>query len=115
MRPMFRIMVILITCLVVRGEAVPAFVQEAAPRAQRHVVEIQAFSFQPRRTVVAPGDTVVWVNRDIVPHTITAEGGAWPTHTLEEGQSWEMAVNGGGAFPYFCEFHPHMKGLVATR
>ena len=111
---MFRIMILLITFLVVRGEAVPAFVQKTAPRPQKHLVEIREFSFQPRRTVMALGDTVVWINRDIVPHTITAEGGTWRAHTLEEGQSWEMVVEEGGMFPYFCEFHPHMKGLVAT-
>ena len=113
---MFRVMVVLITLLVIRGEAVPALVQDTVPRPhQTHVVEIQAFSFQPQRTVMASGDTVVWINRDIVPHTITAEGGTWPAHTLEEGQTWEMVVEESGTFPYFCEFHPHMKGLVATR
>jgi len=112
---MFRIMVILITLLVVSGEAGSASMQSTAPRSQVHVVEIQAFSFRPQRTAMAPGDTVVWINRDIVPHTITAEGGTWPAHTLEEGQSWETLVEERGTFPYFCEFHPHMKGWLAAQ
>lgn len=115
MRPMFQIIVILILFLVVRGEAVSAVVPDTAPRPQRHVVEIEEFSFQPEDTIVAPGDTVVWVNRDVVPHSVTAEGGTWPAHKLEEGQSWEMVVTDGGTFPYFCEYHPEMQGLVATR
>ena len=112
---MIRIIVILVTLLVVSGETVPASVQGTALRPQRHVVEIQAFSFQPQRTVLSPGDTIVWINRDVVPHTVTAEAATWHPHILEEGQSWETVVTEGGRFPYFCEFHPHMKGLVATR
>lgn len=112
---MFRIILALFMILVVGGGAVSASMQSAVPPDQKHIVEIQAFSFVPQRTVVSPGDTIVWINRDIVPHTVTAEEGTWPPRRLEEGQSWEVVIEDGGTYPYFCEFHPHMKGLVATR
>jgi len=112
---MFQIVAVLIMFLVVCGESVPAFVSHAAPRSQKHVVEVEEFRFQPEDTIVATGDTIVWINRDLVPHSVTAEGGTWPTHTLEEGQSWEMVVTDRGTFPYFCRYHPEMTGLVATR
>ena len=100
--------------LVALQEAVPASAQRMAFSTRQHLVDIRAFSFVPQRTIVAPGDTIVWINHDIVPHTVTAESGAWAPRTLLEGESWEMLVEAGERYPYFCEFHPNMKGLLAT-
>jgi plastocyanin len=108
---MLRILIILITMLVVNGEAV----SKPASLPRQHIVAIQAFSFQPQRTIAAPGDTIVWVNLDIVPHTVTADGGTWRSQPLEEGESWEVIVDNDGMLSYFCEFHPHMTGVLATR
>ena len=108
---MIRMLITLITILVVNGEAVSKPV--SLPR--QHIVEIQAFSFSPQRTVVSPGDTIVWINRDIVPHTVTANGGTWESKTLEEGQFLKVIVEDSGVYSYFCEFHPHMTGVLTTR
>lgn len=108
---MLRILITFITILVVNGEAVSKPV--SLPR--QHVVEIQAFSFHPQRTVVSPGDTIVWINRDIVPHTVTANGGTWESQILEEGQSLKVVVEDSGVHSYFCQFHPHMTGELATQ
>ena len=108
---MLRILITLITVLVVNGEAVSKPV--SLPR--QHVVEITAFSFQPQRTVVSPGDTIVWINRDIVPHSVTANGGTWESQILEEGQSVKIVVEDTGVYSYFCKFHPHMTGELATQ
>lgn len=35
-----------------------------------HIVEIVAFSFQPAEISAAPGDTIVFVNRDQAPHSV---------------------------------------------
>lgn len=43
----------------------------------RYRVEIKHFKFVPERLTVAPGDTVVWVNLDLVPHTVTAKDESW--------------------------------------
>ena len=112
---MIRIILGLFTILFISGEAVsmPAWNMASLPR--QHVVEIQAFSFQPKRTVVSPGDTIVWVNRNIVPHNVTSNGGTWKSQPLEEGQSWEVVVENSGGYSYSCEFHPHMTGELATR
>ena len=112
---MVRVLIGLFTILLFSGEAVSTQIQSTASPFRRHVVEIQAFSFQPQRTVVSPGDTIVWINQDIVPHTVTANGGTWRSQPLEEGDSWEMVVGNGGMETYFCEFHPHMTGVLTTR
>ncbi|MGE3151946.1 MAG: cupredoxin family copper-binding protein [Nitrospiraceae bacterium] len=111
---MSRVIVLAVLSLVAIGEAGAASEQGMASRSGRHLIEIHAFSFMPQQAVVAPGDTIRWVNRDIVPHTVTAEQGLWAPKTLAEGESWELIIEEGGTYPYFCEFHPHMKGLVAA-
>jgi len=112
---MLRIFMTLVFILATHWEVAYPALPGAASQPRHHVVEIQAFQFQPQRTVVLPGDTIEWINRDIVPHTVTANGGTWKSHTLEEGQSWEVIVENNGVYSYFCEFHPHMTGVLATR
>ena len=112
---MVRVLIGLLVILLLDVEAV--FTQEVstASPSQRHVVEIREFGFHPERLVVFPGDTIVWINRDIVPHTATARGGSWGSRDLEEGESWEMVVKQGGMQPYYCEFHPQMEGILEGR
>ena len=86
-----------------------------ASQPQQHIIEIRAFSFQPSHTVVAPGDTIVWINRDIVPHTVTADGGSWKSRRLEEGDVWKMVVENDRGYTYHCAFHPQMKGALGGK
>ena len=79
----------------------------------RHVVEIREFAFVPAAPALAPGDTVVWINRDIVSHTATAEDGSWDSGEIEPGGRWEMVVGTSTLPAYFCAFHPSMKGRLA--
>jgi plastocyanin len=81
-----------------------------APR--RHAVELRQFVFAPAALAAAPGDTVVFTNRDLVPHTATAEGGAWDSGELAPGASWTLVVPAGGLVPYKCAYHPTMLGRL---
>ncbi len=81
----------------------------------RHRVDIQRFKFVPERLEVAPGDTVVWVNLDSVPHTLTAQDGSWDSQTLEANMTWELRVTEEMTGNYFCRYHPTMQGQVHVR
>lgn len=73
-------------------------------------------AFEPSVLELHPGDTVVWINRDIVPHTATAERKpAWTTGTLAQNDSGRHVASRVGAVPYFCELHPVMKGTLIVR
>ncbi|ETW94442.1 MAG: hypothetical protein ETSY1_34835 [Candidatus Entotheonella factor] len=85
------------------------------PDGVRHRVNIQRFTFEPASLVVAPGDTVVWVNLDIVPHTITATDESWDSQTLQANGAWEMRVTEAMTGDYFCRFHPTMVGQVKVK
>ena len=112
---MFQILIILVFILTPRWEAAHSAMPSAASQPRQHRVEIHAFQFMPQQISVAPGDTIVWINRDIVPHTVIENGGTWRSPPLEEGQSWKIVVERNGLYTYFCEFHPHMTGILTTR
>src|SRR3546814_13495452 len=44
----------------------------AAPPSAEHVIEMTRMRFGPAPANLKVGDTIVWVNHDIVPHTATA-------------------------------------------
>lgn len=84
--------------------------EDAAGR--RITIEIRKFEFVPAVPAVKPGDTIVWINRDIVPHTATAADESWDSGTIEAGGQWEMQVGPDLATAYFCRFHPAMTAAL---
>ena len=57
------------------------------------------------------GDTVVFVNNDIVVHDITEEPNkAWTSSALPVGESWSMVAT--ESVNYFCSIHVVMKGKI---
>lgn len=83
--------------------------------AGRHLIEILGFKFVPSDLSVQRGDTVVWVNRDIVPHTATfSRDSGWKSGPLQQGDSARYVAQSEGEEPYFCEFHPSMVGKLVV-
>lgn len=80
-----------------------------------HVIAIRDLRFEPRERVVAPGDTIVWVNHDLVPHTVAAADSSWSSGGLTTDGSWRMVVGTESEIPYYCEYHPTMRGRIRVR
>jgi plastocyanin len=85
----------------------------AAPRSHR--VDIAGFQFAPARVSVAVGDTVVWSNGDIVPHTATALEGAWDSGTIATKGRWAYVVRQRGTVEYHCALHPSMRAILEAK
>jgi plastocyanin len=97
--------------VVAAGSALFAATSRPAPA--RHVIEIRELKFVPSVLEVHRGDTIVWINRDIFPHTATAEQlEAWNLGPLQQGDSIKLVAREPGETPYFCELHPVMKGVL---
>ena len=77
-----------------------------------HIVEITGFEFKPANLKVRAGDTVTWINRDIAPHTATAENESWDTGQIDRGQQNSVVIDRNTSQAYFCRFHPAMKGRL---
>ncbi|MEO3427909.1 cupredoxin family copper-binding protein [Pelagibius sp. CAU 1746] len=81
---------------------------------QLHRVVIERFTFQPQRLEVRPGDSVEWVNRDLAPHTASAEDGDWDSGELSKEATFRTTFSSAGDFAYFCAFHPMMRGEIVV-
>ena len=77
-----------------------------------HTVTIEGMRFQPESITVARGDTIIWVNKDLVPHTATSEAGGFDSKDIQADKSWRYTLREKGDFVYICTFHPTMKGML---
>ena len=80
-----------------------------------HTVTIEGMRFLPEVLTVSSGDTIVWVNKDLVPHTATSKDGGFDSKTIQAGESWKYTAATKGDFAYICTFHPTMKGTLRVR
>jgi plastocyanin len=84
------------------------------PVPKLHTVEIKQMKFQPAELVVQKGDTVVWINNDIVAHDVTEESSkAWTSSVMPVGQSWSLVVT--RSADYYCSIHMVMKGKLVVQ
>jgi plastocyanin len=97
-----------IVCTMSAAAALPS-------RAQTHTVTIEGMRFQPEALTVAAGDTIVWVNKDLVPHTATSETGGFDSKEIQPDKSWSYTIRKTGDFAYVCTFHPTMKAMLRVR
>jgi plastocyanin len=86
----------------------------AAPAGAAEVkVGIDNFTFNPKVVTVKTGDTVIWTNRDDIPHTV-ADPGKFKSKALDTGDSFSFTFTTPGSFDYFCSLHPHMTGRIVV-
>lgn len=100
----------LVTAIAVTG----AFPRKPSAHTGPHVhrVHIRNFVFAPRTITVRPGDTIRWINDDIVPHTATADDTSWDTGEIKPNGYAEIIAKDRTTTSYFCHFHPMMKGIL---
>lgn len=73
--------------------------------------------FTPSSVSIQTGDTVTWVNRDTVGHTVTSvafnSDQIWPQTEESKGNStFSHTFDRNGVYSYFCQIHPYMSGTV---
>lgn len=101
---------ILAGCLLTVGVAVP-FPAAAAT----HTVVMEGVAFVPATLTVKQGDTVIWVNKDLFPHTATAQDRSFDSPEMAPNQTWKYTTTKSGTFPYVCTLHPTMKGTLIVK
>jgi plastocyanin len=80
-----------------------------------HAVRIEGMKFIPERLEVAQGDTVVWTNKDFLPHSVTASEARVESGDLAPNKSWRFIARKKGEMPYICRLHPVMKGVLVVK
>jgi plastocyanin len=87
---------------------------EVINRTNYHTVEIKQMKFNPAELQVSKGDTVVWVNHDIVAHDVTEERAKkWTSSLIPSNASWQMVVS--QSADYYCSIHVVMKGKLIVK
>jgi plastocyanin len=81
----------------------------------RHDVVMQELRFQPVDLVVGTGDTISWVNRDIVPHTTAAQDSTWNSSNVPAESSFVLVAERPGSYSYACAYHPAMVARLVVR
>ena len=94
--------------------ALPAAALPAAALAATIQVAIGEYAFTPAQVAVRPGDTVVWTNKDQVPHSVTALGGGFDSGAILPGGSFRHRFPSPGRFAYRCAIHPEMQAAVVV-
>jgi plastocyanin len=76
-----------------------------------HVVEIIQMKFVPDVLNISRGDTVVWINKDIVQHDVAElNTDLWNSTRLASGASWKMVFTKSQL--YHCSLHVVMKAKI---
>ncbi len=91
-----------------------ALTDAVSAQAETIQVIIDKLVFSPAIVEAKTGDTIEWVNKDILAHTATVKGG-WDV-VIPAGKSASLVLQKAQSVEYYCRFHPNMKGqiIVAT-
>ncbi|MEQ1522514.1 MAG: cupredoxin family copper-binding protein [Aestuariivirga sp.] len=81
-------------------------------KAETITVTIEKMVFSPAEITVRSGDTVEWINNDILAHTATVKG-SWEV-MIPAKKAASTILNDIGALNYYCRFHPNMMGKIAV-
>ena len=92
-----------------------AFTMIAGTAPQTHIVTIEGVQFSPQELTVQRGDRVVWMNKDLFPHTATASAKSFDSGNLLPNASWTYVARSPGEYAYACTFHPTMQGKLIVR
>ena len=77
--------------------------------------------FVPKEATVDVGGSVIFSNTDTAAHTFTAgsakdgPSGAFDSSLVIAGSSYEWKPTTAGSFPFYCQVHPWMEGLIVVQ
>jgi plastocyanin len=77
-------------------------------------ISMENMVISPAETTAKVGDSIEWINKDIVAHTATARNGDFDV-TMPPKKTATLVLKKAGTVDYYCRFHPNMKAtLVVT-
>jgi len=96
----------------------PAIAGDAASeqhKTQSVEVKVDNFTFAPETITVPANATVIWLNRDDVPHVIASTDGLFRSKALDTDDKYAFTFTKPGTYSYFCAVHPKMVGKIIVR
>jgi hypothetical protein len=74
--------------------------------------DLTRWHFDPAQLTVPIGTTVVWFNKGMEDHSVTADDNSFDSGLKKSGASFQRAFPKAGAFSYHCQPHPWMTGTI---
>ena len=99
-------------CAVVAGALLPVAPLIPAAAAT-HVVVIDKMKYAPVPPLKV-GDKVVFVNKDMFRHTVTASNNSFNLD-LMPGARGSLHINSAGHAVFYCKYHPGMRGTMVAK
>jgi len=84
----------------------------AAPHTYTVVIDKLKFGAIP--TGLHRGDSIIWVNRDILRHSATATDHGFDADLLP-GKAGKTILKKSGAIAFVCRYHPGMRGVLRVK
>ena len=80
-------------------------------------VNIAKMKYDAPEVTIKAGQTVTWVNEEMMPHNVAFKAGMIGDAKLDgamlkKDQAYSITFNEAGTYDYFCTPHPFMKGKV---
>jgi plastocyanin len=75
-------------------------------------ITIAGMAFSAPEVTVRVGDTIEWINKDVVDHTSTEKKASLWNVSIAPGKSEKVVMKKAGTFDYYCRYHPNMVARV---
>jgi plastocyanin len=76
-------------------------------------ITMENLVISPAEASAKVGDTIEWINKDILAHTATARNGEWDV-MLPPNKTGTLVLKKAGTVDYYCRFHPNMKATLVV-
>lgn len=98
----------------VAGGALLLLASQATAGPRTYTVAIDKLKFGPLPAGLHKGDSVIWVNKDILRHSATATDRSFDID-LMPGKAGKTVLNKSGAIAFVCRYHPGMRGVLQVK
>src|SRR5579872_7232070 len=114
-KSLFGFLFLAVTGLALMAGAVRA-AEPAAPAANTVQINIFNYKFDPATVTVPVGTTVIWTNKDEIPHTVASSDKTFTASSgLDTGDSYSYTFDKPGTYKYYCTLHPFMTGVIVVQ
>jgi plastocyanin len=77
-------------------------------------ITIEKLAYMPSAVTAMVGDTIEWINQDVLAHTATARTGDTWNVVIAPKKSGKLVLTKIGIVDYFCQYHPNMKARIVV-
>lgn len=82
--------------------------------AKVHTITIESVQYAPAVLAMQIGDSVIWENKDMFPHDVSAKAHGLQSPVMAPSSKWQFTPKAAGTYEYRCSFHPNMKATLVV-